>query len=469
MTSASPLAGPGPRAEGGVVGVFGHADAPARAALGLHALQHRGEAAAGVVACDGRRFDAHRGAGLVSEIFLSEATRGRLRGRAAIGQNGSAIATDGERRGGQPLLVDLDLGGLALAHSGRLTNAAALRRALAQRGALLRSATDAEVLVHLVAVARGDTLPERLAHALRQVEGAYALVALTRGALLGARDPLGVRPLSLGRLDGAYLLASESCAFELLGAERVRDVEPGELVVLDGGEPRSLRLTPGRGRRPCLLEHVRLARPDSVLDGRSVYEARKRIGRELARESHVAADVVMPVPDAGAPSALGYAAEAGVPFEPGIHRSYSVTRAAVAPAQRGRGVDVRLLYNVSCREIAGKRVVVVDDALSCERAARELVRMVRAACAREVHLRIAAPPLAHSCHYGVSTPGCEAPEARGASVEETAARLAADSLAFLSIDGLYRALGEPGRDPAAPSYCDACFTGLYPAEPALVE
>jgi amidophosphoribosyltransferase len=452
------------REECGVFGVLGVEEAAAHTVLGLHALQHRGQEAAGIVAFDGRQFHAQRALGQVADNFSSEAIIAKLRGRMAIGH--VRYATTGETilRNVQPLFADLAAGGFALAHNGNLTNAHALRRELVERGSLFQSTTDTEVITHLMATCpRGDVI-ERLIHALRQVEGAYSLVALAAGLVIGVRDPLGVRPLVLGRLGDAHILASETCALDIIGAEFVRDIEPGELVVLEASGVRSLRPFGPSQRRFCIFEYIYFARPDSIVEGTGVYEARKRIGRELARESGVPADVVIPVPDSGVPAALGYAEQAGIPFELGIIRNHYVGRTFIEPSDHIRHLGVKLKHNANRAEIAGKRVILVDDSIVRGTTSRKIVDMVRHAGALEVHLRISSPPTTHSCFYGIDTPERSELLAAQHDVAGMAELIGVDSLAFISIDGLYRAMGEPGRDRRRPRYCDACFTGDYPTE-----
>jgi amidophosphoribosyltransferase len=451
-----------PRDECGVFGIFGHPDSAAHTALGLHALQHRGQEAAGIVAFNGRHFNAHRDLGLVGDTFASEAVMERLRGQSAIGHVRYSTTGETALRNVQPLYADLDFGGFALAHNGNLTNARTLRQSLVRRGSLFQSTTDTEVIVHLIATSSGGTITDRLTGALRQVEGAYSLVAITAGSVIGVRDPLGVRPLVLGRLGGSHIVTSETCALDIIGADFVRDVAPGELVVLDKNGVTSYFPYPKRRRRFCVFEYIYFARPDSLVEGASVYEARKRIGAELARENGVPADVIIPVPDSGVPAALGYAEQSGIPFELGIIRNHYVGRTFIEPGDQIRHLGVKLKHNANRAKIDGKRVVLVDDSIVRGTTSVKIVEMVRAAGATEVHMRIAAPPTAYSCFYGIDTPERGKLLASHMSVEEIGQYIGVDSLAFISIDGLYRAMGEDGRNPLAPQFCDACFTGDYP-------
>jgi len=448
--------------ECGVFGIHGHADAAALTALGLHALQHRGQEACGIVTFDGEHFHPYRALGLVGDSFSSPAVIDRLRGHAAVGHNRYATTGETVLRNVQPLFADFEFGGLAVAHNGNLTNAVALRTDLVKRGHLFQSTSDTEVIIHLIATSRESSVVDRFIDALLRLEGAYSLVALSRKKLIGARDPLGVRPLLLGELDGAYILTSETCALDIIGARFVRDIEPGEIVVLDADGLHSSRLPVDKPRRFCIFEYIYFARPDSIVEGTNVYEARKRIGAELARESAVAADVVIPVPDSGVPAAIGYATEAGIPFELGIVRNHYVGRTFIEPTDQIRHLGVKLKHNANRAELTGKRVILVDDSIVRGTTSKKIVDMVRAAGAHEVHVRISSPPTTHSCFYGIDTPSREELFAAQYPVEAMRELIHADSLAFVSIDGLYRAMGVDGRDPDRPAYCDACFTGAYP-------
>jgi len=451
-----------PHEECGVFGVFGHNDAAAHAALGLHALQHRGQEAAGIVTYDGRQFHAHRDLGVVGDIFASGHVMERLVGVSAIGHVRYSTSGDTALRNVQPLFADLEFGGFALAHNGNLTNALELRRQLVKRGSLFQSTSDTEVIVHLMATSDQGSVVDRMTDALRRVEGAYSVVALTDSCLIGVRDPLGVRPLVIGRLGEAHILASETCALDIIGAEFLRDVEAGEMVVLDRSGIHSLRPFPPAQRRFCIFEYIYFSRPDSVLEGQSVYERRKRIGAELAAENGVPADVVIPVPDSGVPAAIGYAEASGIPFELGIIRNHYVGRTFIEPAQQIRNLGVKLKHNANRCSLTGKRVILVDDSIVRGTTSVKIVEMVRAAGATEVHMRIAAPPTAHPCFYGIDTPEASELLASRFDLAGMAKFIGVDSLAFISMDGLYRAMGEPGRNSQNPQFCDACFTGDYP-------
>jgi amidophosphoribosyltransferase len=448
--------------ECGVFGVIGHTDSAALTALGLHALQHRGQEAAGIVTFDGDHFHTHRALGLVGDNFSSEKVIAQLNGDSAVGHNRYSTTGETILRNVQPLFADFEFGGLAVAHNGNLTNAVALRTDLVKRGHLFQSTSDTEVIIHLIATSGGANLVGRFMEAISQIEGAFSLVALSRKKLIGARDPLGVRPLVLGRLDDAHILASETCALDIIGATYERDIEPGEIIVLDADGPHSFYLPPPKPSRFCIFEYIYFSRPDSYVEGQSVYDARKRIGAELARESPVAADLIVPVPDSGVPSAIGYAAEAGVPFELGIIRNHYVGRTFIEPTDQIRHLGVKLKHNTNRALLAGKRVVLVDDSIVRGTTSEKIVEMVRQAGAAEIHLRISSPPTAHSCFYGIDTPSRGELLAATHDIEGMRERIRADSLAFISIDGLYRAMGLSGRNADQPQYCDACFTGDYP-------
>jgi len=448
-----------------VFGVFGHADAGALTVLGLHALQHRGQEAAGIVTYDGMQFIAERHPGLVGDVFgKNSAHAQKLKGTQAVGHTRYSTTGGSVARNIQPMFADLAGGGVAIAHNGNLTNARALRTELVREGAIFQSTSDTETIIHLMARSIYNPVVDRLVDALKQIVGAYSLVGLTARKLIGARDPFGVRPLVLGQLDGAHVLASETCAFDIIGADFVRDVEPGEIIVATRDGIESFFPFKSRSQRFCVFEYVYFARPDSTVEGRNVYEARKRIGEELAREAPVAADMVIPVPDSGVPAALGYAAESGIPFELGIIRNHYVGRTFIEPSERIRHLGVRLKHNPNGSMLKGKRVVLVDDSIVRGTTSKKIVEMVRDSGAAEVHFRIASPPTTNSCFYGVDTPNEEDLLAHAMTVEEMRLHIKADSLAFVSIDGLYRATGEAKRNSVQPQFCDACFSGDYPIE-----
>ena len=447
-----------------VFGIFGTDEASINTALGLHALQHRGQEAAGIVSFDGKTFFAHRGLGHVGENFGAGSSHiANLVGHVAIGHN--RYSTSGNSNALleiQPFSSELAFGGFALAHNGNLTNAARLRSSLVETGSLFQSSSDTEIIVHLVARSHQDTVTDRLIDALKQIEGAYSLVCVAKDKLIGVRDPLGVRPLVLGKQGDAYVLASESCALDIVGAEIVRDLDPGEMVVITKAGIKSIKPFPAKQSRFCVFEYIYFARPDSVLEGRGVYHARKAIGAELANESRADADLVVPVPDSGVPAALGYAEAAKIPFELGIIRNHYIGRTFIQPTQQGRNDSVKMKHNANPATVRGKRVVLVDDSIVRGTTSRKIVAMMRAAGAAEVHMRIASPPTTNPCFYGVDTPDKDQLIAAKLDIDAITKEIGADSLAFISIDGLYRAMGEAGRNPDGPQFCDACFTGDYP-------
>ena len=450
------------REECGVFGVFGHPDAATLTVLGLHALQHRGQEAAGIVSFDGARFHSERRLGLVGDHFTDEAVVEHLAGHAAIGHVRYSTCGETILRNVQPLFAELDTGGFAVAHNGNLTNAMTLKRELVRAGAICQSTSDTEVILHLVARSTKLRFVDRFIDALRQIEGAYALVGVTNKKLIGARDPLGIRPLVLGDLDGSPILASETCALDIIGARYIRDIQNGEVVIVDETGVQSLFPFPRRPARPCIFEYIYFSRPDSVVGGRSVYEVRKRMGEELAREAPAEADIVVPVPDSGVPAAIGYAQAAGLPFELGIIRNHYVGRTFIEPTQRIRQLGVKLKHNANRAVVDGRRVVLIDDSLVRGTTSVKIVQMIRETGAREVHFRIASPPITHSDFYGIDTPDRDSLLAARMDLEGMCRFIGADSLAFVSVDGLYRAMGHDRRDPVSPQFTDHCFTGDYP-------
>src|SRR5829696_7226285 len=392
------------REECGIFGIYGHPDAAAITALGLHALQHRGQEAAGIVSFDGSVFHSERRLGLVGDNFSDRATIERLEGLSAIGHTRYSTTGGTILRNVQPLFAELETGGFAVAHNGNLTNGLTLRRNLVRDGAICQSTTDTEVIVHLVARSRKARIVERFIDALRQLEGAYSLVALTNKKLIGARDPLGIRPLVLGELDGRAILASETCALDIIGARFVRDVENGEVVVISDDGIESLRPFPRQPARPCIFEYIYFARPDSVVNGLSVYDIRKRLGAELAREAPAEADVITAVPDSGVPAAIGFAQTCGLPYEVGIIRNHYVGRTFIQPTQSTRELGVRMKHSANRAVVAGKRIVLIDDSIVRGTTSVKIVRMMREAGAKEVHFRVASPPITHPDYYGIDTP-----------------------------------------------------------------
>ncbi|MDO9413768.1 MAG: amidophosphoribosyltransferase [Pseudolabrys sp.] len=450
------------REECGVFGIFGHPDAAAITALGLHALQHRGQEACGIVAFDGKRFHSERRLGLVGDTFSKRDVIDRLPGNSAVGHVRYSTTGETVLRNVQPLFAELEGGGFAVAHNGNLTNGITLRKHLVREGAMMQSTSDTEVILHLVARARRNRFVDRFVEGLRQLEGAYAFVGLTNKKLVGARDPLGIRPLVIGKLDGCPILASETCALDIIGATYVRDVENGEVVVFDEDGAQSHKPFPPTAERPDIFEYIYFARPDSIVGGRSVYDVRKVLGAELARETQVSADVIVPVPDSGVPAALGYSQASGIPFELGIIRNHYVGRTFIQPTQSIRDHGVRMKHSANRAVIAGKRIVLVDDSLVRGTTSRKIVQMMRDAGAAEVHFRVSSPPITHADYYGIDTPDADKLLAANMTVDEMCKFIGADSLAFLSVDGIYRAMGLPGRDNAKPQFTDHCFTGDYP-------
>jgi len=448
--------------ECGVFGIFGRADAASFVALGLHALQHRGQDAAGIVTFDGSQFHAERHVGLIGDNFTKPSVIARLGGDRAIGHTRYPTTGDSGLRNVQPLFAELESGGLAVAHNGNVTNAMTVQRELQRSGAIFSSTSDTETLLHLVAVSPEKDLLAKFIDALKKLEGAYSFVALSSKKMMGARDPLGIRPLVLGDLEGSWILASETCALDIMGARFVREVEPGEIVVItEKGLESHFPFDRQKGRF-CIFEYVYFARPDSYVEGKNVYEARKNIGVELAKEMPVEADIVVPVPDSGVPAAIGYAQQAALPFELGIIRNHYVGRTFIQPTDSIRHMGVKLKHNANRHSLEGKRVILVDDSIVRGTTSQKIVQMVREAGAKEVHMRIASPPTISSCYYGVDTPETNKLLASRMSVEQMADFIRVDSLGFLSIDGLYRAVGENARDTEQPQFCDACFTGAYP-------
>ncbi|MFV0643462.1 MAG: amidophosphoribosyltransferase [Sphingomonadaceae bacterium] len=451
------------REECGVFGTINAADAAAVTALGLHALQHRGQEAAGITAFNGKEFVSRRGLGHVANNFTNQNRMAELAGFMAAGHVRYSTTGGAGLRNVQPLYADLASGGFAVAHNGNISNAGALRSDLVRRGAIFQSTSDTELIIHLVATSRYPTMIDRLVDALRLVEGAYSLIVMTPEGMIACRDPLGIRPLQMGRLGDSIVFASETVAFDVGGAKFVRSVEPGELVRVDfEGNIESLHPFGRHAPRPCIFEHVYFSRPDSVFDGVSVYAARKAIGEQLAIESPVDADLVVPVPDSGVPAAIGYAQQSGLPFEQGIIRSHYVGRTFIQPSDSIRHSSVKRKHNANRPLVEGQRIILIDDSIVRGTTSLKIVEMMREAGAAEVHFRVASPPTAHSCFYGVDTPERSKLLAARMEIEPMREFIKADSLAFISIDGLYRAVGQEKRNAGCPQFCDACFTGDYP-------
>jgi len=447
----------------GVFGIFGHGEAAKLTYLGLHALQHRGQESAGIVSTDGAELFVHKGMGLVEEVFPADVIAG-LQGASAIGHTRYSTAGDTSLGNAQPILIDCNKGKLALAHNGNLTNAMEWRRKLEHRGSIFQTTSDTEVIVHLIARSTARTLPGALAEALNQVEGAYSLLLLTRGELYALRDPRGFRPLNLGRLGNAWLAASETCAFDLLDAERVREVEPGEMVRISRSGVESIPFAPRKPHQYCIFEHVYFSRPDSIIFGRPVNQSRELLGRLLAREHPVPADIVVPVPDSGVPAAIGYANESGIPFCLGLIRNHYIGRTFIEPVQAIRDFGVKLKLNPVRHLLEGQRVLLVDDSIVRGTTSRKIVRMLRGAGATQVHVRISCPPTVSPCYYGIDTPTKEELIASHKTVEEIRRFLGADSLGYLSLESLRKAV-----DDSEGRFCTSCYTGCYPTELVQLE
>ncbi|MCA0373019.1 MAG: amidophosphoribosyltransferase [Proteobacteria bacterium] len=450
------------REECGVFGIAGNEEAAVITALGLHALQHRGQEGCGIATFDGQLFYNERHLGLVGDHFTQADLPQRLPGCNAIGHVRYATQGGTILRNVQPLFADLSHGGIAIAHNGNLTNARALREHCVQSGAIFQSTSDSEVFLQLIARSKAPKVVARLIDALTQVEGAYALVCLTKNKLIGARDPNGIRPLVLGDLKGSYVLASETCALDMIGAEYIREVEAGEIVVISGGKIESHFPFGKRKARPCAFEFVYFARPDSILGGKSVYDVRKRMGMRLAKDTAVEADIVVPVPDSGVPAALGYAESSGIPYDLGIIRNHYVGRTFIEPTQLTRSLGVKRKHAGNKAVLAGKRVILVDDSIVRGTTSKKIVQLVREAGATEVHFRSASPRIEWPDFYGIDMPDRDSLMAARMSLEEMTKELGVDSLGFLSVEGLYWALGEEARNNTNPQFTDHCFTGEYP-------
>ena len=451
--------------ECGVFGVYNHPDAAALTALGLHALQHRGQEAAGIVTFDGERFLSEKHLGLVSDHFSRPSVIKRLEGRNSVGHNRYSTTGGTVHRNIQPLFADLWGGGFAIAHNGNLTNALSLRYDLVKNGSIFQSTSDTETILQLVAKSKADRTIKRLVDALIQIEGAYSLVILTNKKLIGARDPFGIRPLVLGKLDGAYILCSETCALDIISAEFVREINPGEVVIITEEGIESINPFTKTQSRPDLFEYIYFSRPDSVLDGKSVYDCRKSFGKVLAKEFPTNADIVVPVPDSGVPAALGFSEESKIPFELAIIRNHYVGRTFIQPTQSSRHSTVKMKHNPNKSSVEGKRIILIDDSIVRGTTSVKIVQLMRDAGAKEVHLRIACPPIMFPDFYGIDTPETEQLLAANHNLDDMCAFIGADSLGFLSLDGLYKAMGfSKGRDDENPQFTDHCFTGDYPTD-----
>ena len=450
--------------ECGVFGIFGSPDASTLTTLGLHALQHRGQEGAGIVTFDGDKFNGVRRPGLVGDNFNKPEIISRLPGRNAIGHVRYSTTGDSILKNIQPLFADLAVGGFACAHNGNLTNASMLRKNLVADGSIFQTTSDTETILQLVARSKRVPMVDKIIDALFQVQGAYALVILTNKKLIGIRDPYGIRPLVLGDLNGAPVLASETCALDIIGAKYVRDVENGEIVVISESGIESIKPFPAVEERPCIFERIYFSRPDSIVDGKTVYVYRKNLGEQLAIENNIKADVVIPVPDSGVPAALGFAQKSNIPFELGIIRNHYVGRTFIEPTQNIRQFGVKLKHSANRSYIENKKVILIDDSIVRGTTARKIVKMIYDAGATEVHFGISCPPITHPDFYGIDTPDYDELLASKSTIEEMRDSIGATSLFFLSLDGTYKAMEQDKRDNANPQFTDHCFTGEYPTQ-----
>lgn len=448
----------------GVFGIFGIDEAAVLITLGLHSLQHRGQEGAGIVSYDGKSFHSVRKEGLVGDNFDNAETLGKLPGRQAIGH--VRYSTTGESRleNLQPLFANLAAGGFACAHNGNLTNTISLRKHLVQTGSIFQTTSDTEVILQLVARSDKQKTVDKLMDALSNIEGAYALIIMTNKKMIGVRDPFGIRPLVLGEKNGAYVLASETCALDIIGARYIRDVKNGEMVVVTNDGVESIQLFSQHKERPCIFERIYFARPDSIIDGQTVYAYRKNLGEQLAKENNVDADVIVPIPDSGVPAALGFSQQSGIPFELGIIRNHYIGRTFIEPSQSIRQFGVKLKHSVNRSAIKGQRVILIDDSLVRGTTANKVVRMIFEAGASEVHLGISSPPIKHPDFYGIDTPNYSELLAASHNLEEMTSIVGATSLFFLSLTGTYMAMGHPDRYEDVPQFTDHCFTGDYPVD-----
>jgi amidophosphoribosyltransferase len=446
-----------PEEECGIFGIFNHPEASNLTYLGLYALQHRGQEACGIVSSDGKQLHSHKAMGLVADVFGDQSTFKKLPGNAAIGHVRYSTTGSSVIKNTQPIMVEYSRGAIAVAHNGNIVNAQLIRAELEAYGSIFQTSMDTEIIVHLLATARNDSLVERITAALERVEGAYCLLFLTESRMIAARDPHGFRPLCLGRQGGSYVIASESCALDLIEAEFIREIEPGELVVIDKNGMTSFFPWKKQNPAPCIFEFVYFARPDSYIFGKNVYMVRKEMGRMLAREHGVDADLVIAVPDSGVPAAMGYAEEAGIPFELGLIRNHYVGRTFIEPQQSIRHFGVKIKLNPVRDILKGKKVVVIDDSIVRGTTSRKIVKMVRNAGASEVHMRISSPPTSYPCYYGIDTPNRKELISASHTIDEIRKYITADSLGYLSHEGLIRAVGMENTP-----YCTACFAGDYP-------
>ncbi|MAI84238.1 MAG: amidophosphoribosyltransferase [Rickettsiales bacterium] len=456
-----------PKDECAVFGVFNNKSASSLTVLGLHALQHRGQDSTGIVSYDYNKFYAHRGIGQVSEVFEDSEIISKLKGNTAIGHNRYGTTGESALKNVQPLFSELSIGGISIAHNGNLTNTATLKKKLIETGSIFQSTSDTEVILHLISTAKGNLI-DRLNYALQSISGAYSLLILTEKNLIGIRDPFGIRPLVLGKLNDSFILSSESCGLDIIGAELIRDVKAGEMIVIDNNGFKSFFPFKTSRLRPCLFEYIYFSRPDSFLEGRSVYQVRKKIGQELAKESledKNNIDIVVPIPDSGNASALGYSEVIKKPFEFGIIRNHYTGRTFIEATSSIRNLSVKLKHNPNYQPLSGKNVALIDDSIVRGTTSVKIVEMLRNCGVKKIHMRIASPPVKYPCYYGIDTPSKDELLAHKYSVEEIAKIIKVDSLKFVSLDGVYRALGfKNGRDPSEPQFTDHYFSGDYPVK-----
>ena len=453
------------REECGVFGIYNHKDAAALTALGLHALQHRGQEACGINTFDGKNFYSVKRRGLVGDNFTSEKIIKQLPGNAAIGHNRYSTTGLPIIRNIQPFFADLHLGGISIAHNGNLTNAIQIREQMVKDGAIFQTTSDTETVVQLIAKSRRAKILDKIIDAIFQVQGGYAMVMLSNKKLIGIRDPYGIRPLVLGRLGDSYIFASETCALDIIGAEFVREVENGEIVIINKDGVESIRPFPKQNARPCIFEYIYFSRPDSIVGGKGVYDYRKNLGRQLAIESPTDADLISAVPDSGNPAAIGYAEQSKIQFDMGIIRNHYVGRTFIEPTQQIRQLGVKLKHNPNKAAIKNKTLILVDDSIVRGTTSKKIVSMLYDAGAKEVHMKISSPPIKYPDYYGIDTPNVSELLAANNSIEEMRKIIGVKTLAFLSIDGVYKALGHEKRDNKNPQFTDHCFTGDYPVKP----
>ena len=453
------------REECGVFGVFNNDEAASLTALGLHALQHRGQDSSGIVTYSQNNFFGHRGLGQVSEVFNDSAILSKLKGKNSIGHNRYGTTGETALKNVQPLFSEILTGGVAIAHNGNLTNTNTLKEKLIKSGSIFQSTSDTEVILHLISTASGNLI-DRLIYALHSISGAYSLLLLNKNSLIGVRDPFGIRPLVLGKLKDSYILCSESCGLDIIGAKLVRDVQPGEIIIINNNGIESITPFKKTSLRPCLFEYIYFSRPDSTLDGRNVYDVRKKIGEQLAKESTEdkdLIDIVIPIPDSGNASALGYSNEIKKPFELGIIRNHYTGRTFIQPTSKVRNLGVKLKHNPNPSALKNKKIALIDDSVVRGTTATKIVEMLKNAGAKEIHMRIASPPVKFPCYYGIDTPSESELLASKYSIEEIASYIGVDSLKFITLNGVYNALGFPsGRDPNNPQFTDHYFSGDYP-------